>query len=81
MSPSRRDFLKTGAAAAAVLAGPRILAANGSPLPEAGAAPLIATPTAEPYVLELSAEALGAARALLQGALPRFDPPAVRRPS
>lgn len=63
MSPSRRDFLKTGAAAAAVLAGPRILAANGSPLPEAGAAPLIATPTAEPYVLELSAEALGAARA------------------
>lgn len=63
MSPSRRDFLKTGAAAAAVLAGPRILTASeSSGLLVPTAAPLVATPTAEPYVLELAAEALGAAK-------------------
>ena len=63
MSPSRRDFLKTGAAAAAVLAGPRILTASDtSGLLTAATAPLVATPTAEPYVIDLAAEALSAAR-------------------
>ncbi len=63
MSPSRRDFLKTGAAAAAVLAGPRILsAAEPNGVLTALSEPLITAPTAEPYVLELAAEALGAAK-------------------
>jgi len=64
MSPSRRDFLKTGAAAAAVLAGPRLLSASDSSgLLTAVPLSLVATPTAEPYVLELTAEALQAAKA------------------
>lgn len=63
MSPSRRDFLKTGAAAAAVLAGPRILSASESGGLLTDASPsLIATPTAEPYVLDLANEALSAAK-------------------
>jgi TldD protein len=56
---TRRDFLKSGAAAAAVtLAGPRLLHAAES----VERAPLIGAPTAEPFVLELAAEALSAAR-------------------
>jgi TldD protein len=63
MSTSRRDFLKTGAAAAAVLAGPRLLSASESPgLIVPAAEPLVATPYAEPFVVELAAEALGAAK-------------------
>ena len=63
MSPSRRDFLRTGAAAAAVLASPRILTASESHGLLVPATPtLVATPTAEPFVIELAAEALGAAK-------------------
>jgi TldD protein len=62
MSPSRRDFLKTGAAAAAVLATPNILSASGSNGILSGPTSLVATPTAEPFVIELAAEALGAAK-------------------
>ncbi len=64
MSPSRRDFLKSGAAAAAVLAAPRILsAADADALTSRAAPPLIVAPGAEPYVLELAAEAMTAAKA------------------
>jgi TldD protein len=60
MSNSRRDFLKTGAAAAAAtLAGPHLLHAAS---PFAGTKPLIVAPTAETYVLDLAAEALNAAK-------------------
>lgn len=64
MSPSRRDFLKTGAVAAAALAGPRILSASDhfGPLDERPGM-LVATPNAEPIVIELAAEALTAAKA------------------
>ena len=62
MSPSRRDFLKTGAAAAAVLATPRVLSAAESQGLLTSPTPLITAPTAEPYVIELAAEALGAAK-------------------
>ena len=53
MSPSRRDFLKTGAVAAAALAGPQILSASDhfGPIDERPGS-LIATPTAEPFVIE-----------------------------
>ena len=63
MSPSRRDFLKSSAVAAAALAGPRILSASDhfGPLDAAPGA-LIATPTAEPFVVELAADALSAAK-------------------
>lgn len=60
MSTSRRDFLKTGAAAAAVtLAGPRLLGAE-SPLHLPS--PLLVAPSTDAYASELAAEALGAAK-------------------
>ncbi len=59
MSPTRRDFLKTGAvAAAATLAAPHLLSAS----PFERLSPHILAPEAEPYVLELAAEALSAAK-------------------
>ncbi|MDB4913809.1 MAG: peptidase modulator of gyrase [Gemmatimonadetes bacterium] len=60
MSNTRRDFLKTGAAAAAAtLVGPGLLHASSqlSKVPL-----LIAAPAAETYVLDLAAEALNAAK-------------------
>lgn len=53
---------KTGAAAAAVLATPRVLSAAESQGLLTSPTPLITAPTAEPYVIELAAEALGAAK-------------------
>jgi len=63
MSTTRRDFLRTGAAAAAAsLAAPHLLSASpGLYVPDA-MSPLVVAPTAEPIALELSAEALSAAR-------------------
>ena len=59
MSTTRRDFLKTGAvAAAATLAGPHLLSAS----PFGRLSPHIVAPGAEAYVLELAAEALSAAK-------------------
>jgi TldD protein len=59
MTTTRRDFLKTGAvAAAATLAGPRLLSAA----PFGAATPLVTPPGADSYALELAAEALNAAK-------------------
>ena len=59
MSTTRRDFLRTGAvAAAATLVGPRILSAS-DPFARS---PYIAAPEADTYALDLAAEALGAAK-------------------
>ena len=56
MPTTRRDFLKTGAvAAAATLVGPHLLSA-------AERAPLVTAPRADTYALDLAAEALGAAK-------------------
>lgn len=60
MSSTRRDFLKVGAAAAAAtLAGPRLLHASDA---LATRASLLAAPGAEPFALDLAAEALSAAK-------------------
>ncbi len=60
MSSTRRDFIRAGAAAAAAtIAGPHIL--SSADLRRPGAS-LVTAPSAEPYVMELAAEALGAAR-------------------
>jgi TldD protein len=54
MSTTRRDFLKAGAAAAAAtIAGPRLLDAS---------APLLTAPATESFAVELATEALNAAR-------------------
>ena len=53
MPTTRRDFLKRGAAAPVV--GPRLLSATEH-------APLVTAPGADTYVLDLAAEALGAAK-------------------
>ena len=59
MHTTRRDFLKSGAvAAAATLAGPWLLSASASAAP----APLVAPPGADAFALELAAEALNAAK-------------------
>src|SRR5215217_6363605 len=59
MSTTRRDFLKSGAvAAAATLAVPRLLSASD----RVAHLPFLAAPTADPFALVLAAEALGAAR-------------------
>ena len=59
MTTTRRDFLRTGAvAAAATVVGPRILSAGG-PLIRSSQ---VAAPEADTYALDLAAEALGAAR-------------------
>src|SRR6476469_8770972 len=59
MSTTRRDFLKSGAvAAAATIVGPRLLSATDTLLPP----PLIAAPGAETFAIELAAEALSAAK-------------------
>ena len=55
MTTNRRDFLKTGAAAAAVLAAPRVLSAAGTPT-------FLAPPPGEAFADDLIAEALNAAR-------------------
>ena len=55
MTTNRRDFLKTGAVAAAALAAPRVLSA-------AGTHPLLAPPPGEAFADDLIAEALNAAR-------------------
>jgi TldD protein len=55
MTTNRREFLKTGAAAAAVLAAPRVLSAAGSPT-------FLAAPPGEAFADDLIAEALNAAR-------------------
>ncbi len=63
MSQNRREFLKTGAAAAAVIATPGLVSASQS-----GKSPIftppsnVVTPAAESFVVELAAEALGAAK-------------------
>ena len=58
MSTNRRDFLKTGAvAAAATIAGPSLLHAASLAPPG-----YLEAPSTEPYVAELAAEALNAAR-------------------
>src|SRR5688572_19159108 len=62
MSPSRRDFLKSGAAAAAVLATPGLLSASDRNGLLAPSPRLLTAPTAEPYVIELAADALEAAK-------------------
>src|SRR5256885_15511380 len=60
MSTTRRDFLKSGAvAAAATIAGPRLLSASEA-LAERTA--YVAAPGADSYALDLAAEALSAAR-------------------
>ncbi len=60
MSSNRRDFIRTGATAAAVvLAGPRLLHASDSLLLPPR---LVAAPSTDPYTAELAAEALSAAR-------------------
>ena len=60
MSSTRRDFLKTGAvAAAATLVGPRILSASDA---VGSFSPRLQAPGAEPFSLELAAEALSAAK-------------------
>src|SRR5436853_2089498 len=59
MSNNRRDFLKTGAAAAAAtLVAPRLLSAADA----LGRSPLLVAPRAEAFVEDLAAEALSAAR-------------------
>ena len=59
MSTTRRDFLKSGAvAAAATIVGPRLLSATDT----LERAPLLAAPHADPFALELAAEALNAAK-------------------
>ncbi|MES2176777.1 MAG: TldD/PmbA family protein [Gemmatimonadota bacterium] len=59
MSTSRRDFLRTGAAAAAAtIAGPRLLSASSA----LETAPFLTAPRAEAYAEELAAEALNAAK-------------------
>ena len=55
MTTNRRDFLKTGAVAAAALAAPRMLSAAGSPS-------LLSPPPGEAFADDLIAEALNAAR-------------------
>jgi len=56
---TRRDFLRTGAvAAAATLVGPHLLHAGGA----LARVPLVVAPGADPYALDLAAEALVAAR-------------------
>ncbi|MDB4878262.1 MAG: peptidase modulator of gyrase [Gemmatimonadetes bacterium] len=55
MTPNRRDFLKAGAAGAAILAAPRLLSAAGTPM-------TLAAPPSETFADDLAAEALGAAR-------------------
>ena len=58
MTTNRRDFLKTGAvAAAATLAGPSLLGASTLSSPR-----LLEAPSTEPFVAELAAEALSAAK-------------------
>ncbi|HEY4307333.1 MAG TPA: TldD/PmbA family protein [Gemmatimonadaceae bacterium] len=58
MTTNRRDFLKTGAvAAAATIAGPSLLHAATLSPPR-----LIEAPSTEPFVAELAAEALSAAK-------------------
>src|ERR1700730_7744447 len=60
MSTNRRDFLKSGAvAAAATLVVPRLLSASDT---FAGPAGLLAAPSAETFALDLAAEALNAAK-------------------
>ncbi len=60
MTTTRRDFLKTGAAAAAAtLAGPRLLSATEA---FADRAVLVGAPGSDPFALDLAAEALSAAR-------------------
>ena len=59
MTTTRRDFLKSGAvAAAATLAAPGLLSAAE----RLDRSPLLAAPSADPFALGLAAEALGAAR-------------------
>jgi TldD protein len=59
MTTSRRDFLRTGAvAAAATVVGPRILSATEPRIRSA----YVAAPEADTYALDLAAEALGAAK-------------------
>src|SRR5678815_3992448 len=53
MTPNRRDFLKTGAVAAAAIAAPRVLSAAPS---------FLAPPPGETFADDLIAEALNAAR-------------------
>ena len=60
MSTSRREFLKTSAAAAAAtLAAPHLLSASSR---LSALTPYLAAPDAETYVLDLAAEALNAAK-------------------
>jgi TldD protein len=60
MSTTRRDFLKTGAvAAAATLAAPRLLSATEALVERV---PYVAAPGAEPFALDLAHEALSAAK-------------------
>ncbi|MGV3710838.1 MAG: TldD/PmbA family protein [Gemmatimonas sp.] len=57
---TRRDFLKTGAvAAAASIAGPRLLNAQGLPI---GETPYLVAPPTEAYAVEFAADALNAAK-------------------
>jgi TldD protein len=56
MTPNRRDFLKTGAAAAAALTAPRLLMADRAP------ALYLPTPETASFADDLVAEALNAAR-------------------
>ena len=59
MSTTRRDFLKSGAvAAAATIVGPRLLSAAET----LERAPLLAAPGADSFALDLAAEALNAAK-------------------